>query len=149
MILNILYVIATLLYFSSVIAYCYEIEDNCSCDVKWYFDYIKYFSITYIVLTVVLFLYVIMLFIDRSSTMIWRNTVMKYVILFTILVKTLGLIIYFYAFNRFQKMIGQDKKCGCYRDKLYDIINISTYIYMGLVSLSIILTISLKVMKHK
>lgn len=147
--LNIIYFFATILYFSSVIAYSYDVQDNCDCDVKWHFDYVKYFSIVYMSLTFIIVGYVFMLHISHNTTMIWQNTIMKYVILMMVLLKTIGLIIYFYVFLQLQKTVNDNKdKCGCYRNKFYDIINICTYIYLGIICLGLIIAISRTVVKQ-
>ena len=141
--LNLVYFFATILYFSSVIAYSYDVQHNCDCDIKWYFDYLKYFSIAYIILTIILVGYVFMLHLANNITMVWHNTIMQYIIYMMILLKTIGLVIYFYSFYQLQKIINDKKdKCGCFRNKFYDIINISTYIYLGIILLGLIISTS-------
>lgn len=147
---NLIYFFATILYFSSVIAYSYDVQYNCDCDIKWHFDYIKYFSITYIILNVLIIGYVFMLQLSYNTTMVWQNTIMRYIILFMILLQSIGLFVYFYSFMTFQKTINTNKdKCGCYRSQFYDIINISTYIYLGIVLLGLIFAIAKALVKSK
>lgn len=141
--INLIYFLTTIIYFSLVITYTYDVQENCDCDVKWYFDFIKYFSIIYILLSVLVVGYVFMLYLSYTANMVWKNTIMKYIILMLILLKAIGLVVYFYIFFQFQKTINQNKnQCKCYGNKFYDIINICTYIYIGIVILGLILTIA-------
>lgn len=150
MIVNLLYLIFTLSYFSTVISYTYDVEDNCDCEIKWYFSYIRYFSIAYIVMTIIAFLYAIMLVMSYNSTHIWHNNFARYIILMLILVKSVGMIVYFYCFYSFQNHIVNNKdNCGCYRGKFYDVVGIMTHVYVGLFALGVIKLLSNMIAKRK
>lgn len=150
MILNFIYLILTLAYFSAVISYTYDIEANCDCEVRWYLDYVRYFSIVYITLTIVIFLYIILLILSYNSTHIWYNNIARYIILFTLVVKSVGMIIFFYCFYSFNTIVLKNKqKCGCYRNKFFDIITIATHVYLGVFILTIIKVISQTISNRK
>jgi hypothetical protein len=148
MIASIIYAFLTLAYFSTIIAYTYDIDTNCKCNVKWYFNYLKYFSIAYLVLTVLVFSYAMLLILSYNSSQIWYNSTAKYLILLLILVKIIGLCIYFFSFYKFQNKIT-NKECKCHTGKFFDIIQIATYIYFGFALLSLMLTIGNIVQKSR
>jgi hypothetical protein len=148
MITSIIYAFFTLAYFSTIIAYTYDIKTNCNCEVKWYFNYLRYFSIVYLTLTIFIFSYAMLLVLSYNSSQIWYNSVAKYLILLLILFKTIGLCIYFVCFYKFQNKIT-NKGCGCYRGKMFDIIQVSTYVYFGFVVLSFMLMMGKRIQKNR
>jgi hypothetical protein len=148
MLTSIIYAILTLAYFSTIIAYTYDIETNCKCNVKWYFNYLRYFSIAYLTLTILVFSYAMLLVLSYNSSQIWYNSTAKYLILLLILIKIFGLCIYFFCFYKFQNKIN-DKGCGCYRGKFFDVIQIVTYVYFGFALLSFMLIIGNRIQKGK
>jgi hypothetical protein len=150
MILKFIYLILTLTYFSAIISYTYDIETNCDCDVKWYFRYLRYFSIAYITITIILFLYIIMLILSYNTNHIWYNGIMTYIILITVLIKTIGLVIYFYCYYSFEKTVSNNKdKCGCYRGNFYDVMRMSTNVYLGMVIGGLLFSLSYIISSRK
>lgn len=133
MYLYIFFAIAMLTYFSAMLAYTYDIDDDCDCKVGWYFQYIRYFSMATIILRTILIAYVIVIILSQTRTLIWENNVVKYIILLLFVMNTLGNVGYIVSlFKYFENVEDNNNDCNCYQGKFYDIMRIASYIYIGI-----------------
>lgn len=121
-----------LIYFSAMLAYTYEIKTDCDCKVGWYFQYIRYFSIATIVLRTILIFYAISIILSQTRSLIWENSVVKYIILLLFVLNTVGNIVYVVSLARYFDIVEGNNDCECYKGKFYDVMRIASYIYIGL-----------------
>ena len=143
MIIQFIFALVVIGYFSSMIAYTYDINRECDCQVKWYFDYLKYFGVVTLIIRVFTILYVIGLILSHNTTQIWENDTMKYLLLLFFIVNIAGNGVYIYALYKYNQIIeNSNNDCQCYRGKFYDVMKVASYIYIGVFGLNAIIFLS-------
>lgn len=132
-------------YFSLVIHYAYNTEEDCECNKKWEFKFIKYYSPVVLSLLILQFFYTIVLFFSNNLTQIWENNTTKFAMLFLIMVNMMAMPVYFYAvFSYIHRM--DERECPkCSFGKKYEVMKYSSIVYAVCVSFSTILFIGFKV----
>lgn len=104
-IINIIVTFLIIAYFATILAYTYSI-DGCKCATeKWYFKYIKYYSMVMIILKSLVTAYVILIIISHNQTQILENNVMKYILLLYVLFLVIGNCFYIYALSKYQEFV--------------------------------------------
>lgn len=136
MIINIIVTFLTIAYFATILAYTYSI-DGCKCaNRKWYFKYIRYYSMAMVILKVLVTGYVILVLISQTDTMIFENNIMKYILLLYVLFLLVGNSVYIYALSEYQNFVeripSKSDKCNCVYKKFYEVARVLSYMYLVL-----------------
>jgi hypothetical protein len=142
MIINTIFQLFILAYFATILAYTYSI-DGCKCATrKWYFKYIRYYSMAMIISMVLLILllfvalYVFMKYVSNDDTMTTFTYTIKYTSLLYVLFLVVGNSVYIYALSEYQNFVegipSNSDKCNCVYKKFYDVARILSYIYIVL-----------------
>jgi len=150
MIIDILFALVVVIYFSAILAFTYDVDEKCDCKSEWYFDYIKYFSMSAIILRVIFVLYTIVIIMSYNTTFIWENNAVKYVILLLFTLNIAGNAVYIYSLFKYLGIVDDDStSCECHRNKFFDIIRIASYIYIGILCIKTInFIVKILVSKH-